>query len=274
MGEIPKEFLDQVLQAREATPEPPKEQSYASEVVELPSRGLFYPPDHPLSKGTIELRPMTAKDEDILTTESYIRKGVVLDKLFQSLIITKGVSYDDILVADRDALMIAARAGAYGEIYSTTVTTPSGKEVSVDIDLTTPKFLEIDETLITPGKNEFTFITPTSKDTIVFKLLTNGDQRAIDEALSKAKKVDQADTQLTTRLAFMIQSINGNADRTRIRLYVRDMLAKDARALRAFIRKVQPGVDLSVELIDEETLEPFRGEVAFGLDFFWPDTKL
>lgn len=254
------------------TPTPPITSSkYPTIVVDLPSKGLFYPEGHPLASGQIEMRYMTAKDEDILTTEAYIRKGVMLDKLFQSLIVTK-VNYDEILVVDRDALMIAARAGAYGEIYEAKVTSPSGEEMVVDIDLNNVKHLEIDQTLITPGQNRFEFITK-SGDTIVFKLLTNSDQRVLDESLAKGKRADQSDSLLTTRLAHMIQSVNGNADKIQIKIFVRDMLAKDARILREFIKKVQPGIDLSMELIDPKTFQPFRSEVSFGLDFFWPDSR-
>lgn len=266
-----QDSVNQVLNAVPAEQPTIRQTGYPTVLVDLPSQGLFYPEGHPLSSGQIEMRFMTAKDEDILTTEAYIRKGIVLDKLFQNLIITK-CNYDDILVADRDALMIAARSNAYGEIYTTKATSPSGKEISIDIDLNTIKHLEIDKTLITPGQNRFE--CEVAGKTVVFKLLTNGDQRILEDSINKGKRADQSDQQLTSRLAFMVQSVDGDADKTKIKFFVRDMLARDARKFRAFIKKVQPGVDLSIELIDPDTFQPFRSEISFGLDFFWPDSGL
>lgn len=254
-----------------STPEPIiKQVGYPTIMVDLPSKGYFYPPDHPFASGIVELRHMTAKDEDILTTESYIRKGIVLDRLFENLLVTKG-RYEDLLVADREALMIAARANAYGEIYTTKVTAPSGTEVDVDLDLNNVKHLPIDTSAITIGHNRFEFKTPISGDVIIFKLPTISDQKLINETLSKSKRADQADNQFTARLINMVQEFNGITDRVQITLKIRDMLAKDARALRNFIKKVQPGLDLSVEVIDPETFQTFSSEYSFGLDFFWPD---
>lgn len=272
------DLVNKVLTATQATPTPtPVEEptivksGYPTIIVDLPSQGLFYPEGHPLASGQIELRFMTAKDEDILTTESYIKKGVVFEKLFQNLLITK-VNYDEILVADRDALMIAARANAYGELYDTKVIAPSGKEVPVSIDLLEIPHLEIDKSLITPGQNRFEFEVAGSK--VVFKLLTNGDQKVIEETLNKGKRADQADPQFTSRIAHMIQSVDGNADKVKIKIFVKDMLARDARLLRAYIKKVQPGVDMGIELIDPDTFQTFKSDINFGLDFFWPDAGI
>ena len=70
---------------------------FPTEIIDLPSKGKLYPKDHILSSGTIEMKYMTAKEEDILTNQSYIKQGVVLDKLFKALIMTK-VNYNDILL--------------------------------------------------------------------------------------------------------------------------------------------------------------------------------
>ena len=57
-----------------------KRKTIPSEIVQLVTRGKVYPKDHPLRSGTIEMRYMTAYDEDILTNPSYLREGVILDK--------------------------------------------------------------------------------------------------------------------------------------------------------------------------------------------------
>lgn len=248
-----------------------KKSVYPTLMVELPSKGLLYPEGHPLSDGVIEMKYMTAKEEDILTTESYIKQGIALDKLFQSLIVTK-VDYSDILVGDNVAIMLAARIYGYGEKYLSKIKMPSGKEKEIEVDLTELKAKEIDESLITKGVNEFTFTTPIGKNIIKFKLLTNGDQKAIDAKLKEYKKPGSRDFQLTARLCQMIVSVDGETNPALIRAFVdNDLRALDSRAFREFAKRIQPDIDLSIELIDEETGDSFRTEVAFGLNLFWLD---
>lgn len=248
-----------------------KKSTYPTLIVELPSKGLLYPEDHPLSSGKIEMKYMTAKEEDILTTESYIKSGIVLDKLFQSLIVTK-VDYDSILLGDKNAIMIAARIYGYGEKYLSKIKTPSGREKEIEVDLNTIGSKQIDESLITKGLNEFTFTTPIGKNVIKFKLLTTGDQRAIDERLKEYKKPGSRDFLLTSRLCQMILSVDGETSPFVIRGFVEnDMRALDSRAFREYVKNVQPDVDMNIELIDEETGDSFRAEIAIGLNFFWLD---
>jgi len=245
---------------------------FPTQMVELPSKGLLYPEDNPLSKGVIELKYMTAREEDILTTESYIKQGVVLDKLFQSLIVDKSINYDSILLGDRNAIMIASRIYGYGEIYKFEVTAPSGKKQPVSLDLNELKAKEFDEDLITPGVNEFTYTTPFGKNVIKFKLLTVGDERIIDERLKKHKTPGSKDSKLTTRLFQMIIDVDGKTEPPYIRSFIENQLrALDSRAFREYINTIQPNVDMSIELVDEETDEPFQATVSIGLDFFWPD---
>ena len=71
---------------------------FPTEEVSLPSKGLIYPADNPLAKGSVEMKYMTAKEEDILTNETYIKKGTVIDKLLQALIVNKEIDYNDLLI--------------------------------------------------------------------------------------------------------------------------------------------------------------------------------
>ena len=127
-----------------------------TETIELPSKGLLYPADSELSKGTIEIKYMTAKEEDILTNQSYIKDGVVLDKLMKSLIVSE-INYNDLLLVDKDAIMVAARILGYGKDYEFTY-----DYEKVTIDLTELKDKKFNEKLIVPGKNEFVFKLPFS----------------------------------------------------------------------------------------------------------------
>ena len=165
-----------------------------TETIDLPSKGLLYPEGHPLSEGTIEIKYMTAKEEDILTNQNYISDGTVLDKLLKSLIITK-FNYGDLIVGDKNAIMIASRILGYGAEYKFKY---NGVEETVDLSKINNK--ELDESLFTKGKNEFTFDLPASDNTITFKFLTHSDEIKISQELDGIKKLKKNESpELTTR---------------------------------------------------------------------------
>ena len=159
-------------------------QIFPTEEVTLPSKGLIYPKDNPLSKGVLEMKYMTAKEEDILTNESYIKNGTVIDKLLKSLIITP-IDYNDIIIGDKNAIMIAARVLGYGKDYTFTY---DGEEHTVDLTEVKDKELE-EKNLLSKGQNEFEFTLPTTKKAITFKILTHGDERKIENEIKGIKKV-------------------------------------------------------------------------------------
>src|SRR6056300_1647931 len=156
-----------------------------TETVVLPSKGLLYPEDSPLAKGELEMKYMTAKEEDILTNQNYITNGTVIDKLLQSLILTKNVDYSSLLVGDKNAMMIAARVLAYGKNY---VVNYRGQEYTIDLSLLKEK--EIDLEIFKDRKNEFKFTLPESKIDVTFKILTHADEKAIDKELDGLDKID------------------------------------------------------------------------------------
>jgi len=234
-----------------------------TEVVDLPSQGKLYPKDHPLAEGKIEMKYMTAKEEDILTNQAYIRDGVVLDKLLQSLIITK-FNYSDLLIGDKNAIMIAARVLGYGKDYNFTY-----EGVEETVDLTDVNNIEIDEELFKSGKNEFNYTFPHSGNEITFKLLNHGDEVKIQRELDGLKKINKnEDPTLTTRLKHMILSVEGKTDKKDIREFVdKYLLARDARALREYIKSISPDVDLTFFPSGSETTKT----IPIGVGFFWPD---
>ena len=239
--------------------------SVPTETIELPSKGLLYSSDSPLSSGKIEMKYMTAKEEDILTNQSYIQKGIVLDKLFQSLIVSD-INYDDLLVGDKDAIMLAARVLGYGKEYTFTY---DGEEYTVDLTKFDNK--ELDESKYAKGINEFSFILPNSKLPITFKLLTHGDDKKIQAELDGLKKINKnLSPELSTRLKYIITSVNGERETKTIREFVdQGMLAMDSRALREQISTVQPGIDLTFFPTDAEV----GITLPIGLSFFWPDAR-
>ena len=233
-----------------------------TEIVELPSKGLLYSEESGLKSGKVEMKYMTAKEEDILTNQSYISKGTVLDKLMQSLIVSK-IDYDELLVGDKNAIMVAARILGYGADYNFTY---NDEEQSVNLSLLENK--EIDSSLFKNG-NKFEFTLPHSKNHITFKLLTHKDEKNIQRELDGLKKINKDNApELTTRLKYMITSVEGKSETKDIRDFVDNyLLAKDSRALREQIRKIQPDVDLTFFPNGDED----RVSLPIGLEFFWPD---
>ena len=238
-----------------------------TEEVELPSKGLLYPKENPLSSGKIEMKYMTAKEEDILTNQDYIQKGVVIDKLLQSLIVNKDINYNDLLIGDKNAIMVAARILSYGKDYEFIW---DGQSQNIDLSIMQNK--EIDEKLFQSGENNFSFTLPNTENQITFKLLTHGDDKKIDAEIKGLKKIDkQGAHEVTTRLAHIITSINGSEEKKDIREFVKGyLLAKDARELRNYYSKISPDVDMKVYLDTEGGGEEVV-DLPIGLNFFWPD---
>ena len=240
---------------------------FPTEEVSLPSKGLVYSSESPLSKGFIEMKYMTAKEEDILTNEAYIKKGNVIDKLLQSLIVTP-INYNDLLLGDKNALLIAARVLGYGKNY---VFELNGIEHTIDLTELEDKELK-QEHLLKPNHNEFSFTLPVLQKEITFKLLTHSDEQKIDEELKGRKKAKQESAELTTRLKYIIQSIDGDYEKRTIREFVdNQLLAKDSRALREYMKQIGPDVDMTFEYEDENG-ETQRGvNVPLNITFLWPD---
>jgi hypothetical protein len=233
-----------------------------TEIVELPSKGLLYPEGNPLAEGKVEMKYMTAKEEDILTNQAYIKQGVVLDKLLQSLIVTK-INYDDLIVGDKNALMVAARILGYGKDYSFDYDSES-----YTVDLSTLDNKPFNESLITKGVNEFSYTLPNSGTDVTFKILSTSDEKAIDAELAGLKKINKdLSPELSTRLKYIITSVNGNRETKTIREFVDNhLLARDSRLLREYIRQIQPDVNLTfISNSGEEVAIPVN------LNFFWPD---
>jgi hypothetical protein len=247
--------------------------TYPTEVINLPSKGMFYPEGSPLRSGEIELKYMTAKEEDILTSTNLIQKGIVLDKLMDSLIVTKGVKATDLLIGDLNAVMVAARILGYGKDYTIDINCPvCEKEVTQTVDLTT--LVNENEPTETSTK-EFTLVLPISKAEVKVKLLTRGDELAIEKE-SKALKKTNADIESdsTTRLRAMITSVNGDTSKGVIWQFVDNLLVRDARFLREQYRTYIPDVNFNFTVDCDCTTDSPEKKVMrlpIGTNFFWPD---
>ena len=246
---------------------------FPTEDVTLPSKGLLYPEGHPLRSGVIKMKYMTAKEEDILTNQNFIKNGTVINKLLQSLIVTP-VNYNDLLIGDKNAILIAARILGYGADYTFEYVSPNtGDKEEVTIDLTELDDKELDESLMIEGRNEFAFTLPTSKVEVTFKFLTHGDEEKIQKELKGLKKINkQSSSELTTRLKHTLLSVNGYRDIKTIREFVDNrFLARDSKAFRSYLSDIMPDINMEIDLDLEngDTIEDVN--IPLGVSFFWPD---
>ena len=250
-----------------------EKRQFPTEVIDLPSKGYFYPKDNPLSSGQVEIKYMTAREEDILTSINLIQKGIVLDKLLEALVVSD-VNLDDILIGDKNAIMVASRVLAYGKDYIFDFTDPSSGETREEsVDLTKLKDKKVDFSKYEKGKNEFDFELPASKKVITFKILTQKDEKQIDNELKAMKKLTKEsgiDPEITTRLKASILAVDGDRERNTVNKFVdNEFLSVDSFAYRVYLASITPDIDLSysVELDNGEVEEV---AVPVTAQFFWP----
>ena len=245
---------------------------FPTEVLDLPSEGKLYPKESPLSSGRITIKYMTAKEEDILSSQNLIRKGVVLDKLFESIIVDK-IDINDITIGDKNAILLATRVLGYGPEYEFSFYSPlKGEVVEAKVDLSKIKTKEVDTSLFN-YKNEFDYTTPIGKNKIKFKILTHGDEALIDKDIEALKKINKdVSSDITTRLRYMIKSVDGNTDMGSINKFVNSMMARDSRAFREYVRSITPDLDMKFTYTHEDG-EVEEAPVSMGVGFFWPTTQ-
>ena len=246
---------------------------FPSEVVTLPSKGLLYSEDSPLRKGEVEMKYMTAREEDILTNQNLIQNGTVIDKLLQALIISP-INYNDLLVGDKNAILVASRILGYGKDYKFKFLNPkTGNEETAEVDLTKIDDKELDESKVTNSENEFTYTLPISKVNITFKILTHGDEVAIEKELKGLEKLGQGNKFLTTRLKHTILSINGDYEKKTIREFVdNQLLARDSKSFRDYIKDLMPDVKLIFDYEGSDGKVVEEVPIPIGVNFFWPES--
>ena len=248
-----------------------EDSKFPTEIIELPSKGYFYPKDNPLSSGKVEMRYMTAREEDILTSPNLLKQGIVINKLLESLVVDKSINLDDILIGDKNALTISARILGYGKNYEFSFVTRETGEMNGTVDLTSLKEKEIDFSKHTKGVNEFSFTLPNSKRVITFKLGTQKDEREIDKELEALKKISKGvNYQMTTRMKKIISSVDGDDELATVNKFVdKEFLSQDALAFRKHLVSITPDVDMMANVKGEDGVER---EVAVVLtaQFFWP----
>jgi hypothetical protein len=241
------------------------------DVIPLPSKGLLYPGQ----QGTVKVEYMTAMDENILTSPNLIKSGKVIEILIERKIKESPVPFDQLLIGDRNAIMIWLRATGYGEMYPVKLTDPtSGVEFETEIDLSILKTKELPTNIEPDEKGEFSFVLPKSNKKIKFRLLTVGDEKSISSRAEKYEKAtkSQISNLLTYRLQAQIKEIDGNRDINFIQQFINVMPAYDSLKFREYSDAIEPGIDMSAEV--EGPTGTFQAPITIGLNFFWPNVRV
>jgi len=244
------------------------EHKFPTEVIDLPSGGKLYPKDSPLAEGKLELKYMTTREEDILMSENLIAQGVVIDKLLDSLIVTQGVKQEQLVLGDKNAVLVAARILAYGPHYTCEVANPNNLEQKIEhtFDLTECPFKEAVDG-VDYSNNSFDYETPVGKNKIKFKLLTGVEEKLIEKDLEQSKKVGY-NSEITTRLRYTITEVDGDNKPETISVFSQNMLARDSMALRNYITEISPDIDLTSEI--QIGGEAVSVSIPLTVEFFWP----
>lgn len=247
----------------------------AVDAVPLPSEGKIYPEGTSVHNcQTVEIRAMTAREEDILTSRALIKKGTVISELLRSCLVDKSINVDGMISGDRNALMTAIRITGYGADYEVEVSCPECSESSkqtFNLAELPIKRLEIEP--IEPGTNRFTFVLPVSKKQVVFRFLTGQDEQnmSIETDRRKKKLGSDVDSLVTNRLLYSIMAVDGVEDRSKIAQFVKNMPARDSRSLRKFMDDSEPGIEMKSWMDCPNCSESSEVTLPIGVSFFWPD---
>ena len=245
------------------------------ETVPIPSEGKVYPEGSVLcNRHVLEIKAMTAQEEDILSSRALIQQGTVITHLIQSCLIDKTVDVQKMLLGDRNSLMVSVRITGYGSAYNADSMCPecgvrsSQKYSLTDLEI---KRLEIDPVL--HGENRFSFTLPITGKEVHFKFLTGEDEEERNVTMERKKKMSpgmKVDAAVTSKLEQLILSIDGVTERGKINQFIKNMPALDSRRLRAYIEKHEPGIDMSVWMSCPGCSNTSRVSLPIGGNFFWP----
>ena len=248
-----------------------------TEFVDLPSGGNGYPENHPLyNTDTIEIKYMTAKDEDILTSQTLLKKGLAIDRFIANIIVDKNIKPTDLLTGDRNAILIAARISGYGSTYEASVgCRECGTQNRIEFDLTnsdikTPEIPE-DLNVINNGNGTYDVKLPFTKFTVTLRLLTGEDENHISRHLTNVRKNKLPESLLTTQFKRIITAVEGYTEKDIINKFIENMTTADSRHIRFVNRLITPDINITENLTCRECGAEQEVDVPFGTDFFWPD---
>jgi len=259
------------------TEEPRLNWAMPTEIVELPSRGRFYGPDHPLhGKTSLEIRYMTAKEEDIITSQALIREGVAVDRMIQSLLVDRTVDVNTLLLGDKNALIVASRITGYGPEYNTTVSCPACTQTTRHtFDLTEQSHIEFEEAIASGDcfldeNNHLVVALPFSQVEVRCRFMTGKDELEQFKRAKRKSKTKRDQNNLTDAFKNYIVSVNGSSDGLDIRTFVEAMPARDSFYLRSLYGAATPNVNMTQNFECENCGHEADMEVPLTVDFLWP----
>jgi len=253
--------------------------SAPTDFVELPSKGAFYPPEHPLHGAeSAEIRYMTARDEDILTNRSLLKQGLAFDRLIESVLVDKRIKAASLLLGDRNAILINTRITGYGSEYTTDITCAGcGTQQEFEFDLDLAHSQHLDESLLedgsvrASGSGTFIITMPSSDTEVEVKFLTGADESKLSKETERKRKRKLDSAVFTDQLRSFIVSVDGNEDTIALQQFVYNMTSRDARVLRLKYTSLMPSIDLTQEFSCLNCGHTADMEVPLGSNFFWPD---
>tara|TARA_R100000805_G_C3620741_1_gene124525 strand:- start:1 stop:837 length:837 start_codon:yes stop_codon:yes gene_type:complete len=247
-----------------------------TQFVDLPSEGRLYPVGHPLhNQETIEIRFMTAKDEDILTSRSLLKKGIAIDRLIANLVVDENINPSSLLVGDRYAILVAARASAYGHFYETTVNCPACNESSdYTFNLLEPKVYNGDDyedySITKNDIGNYVVTLPYTKLLVEVRMLTGHDEVNMIKKIQKINK-NKTDISISDQMTSYVVAVNGYKEANVINHVIKNITATESRYLRNAYKSVTPDLKVSGDFECPSCGHEQDLEVPFGADFFWPD---
>lgn len=248
-----------------------------AEVVVLPSGGVIYPTESGLhNKKDLQIKAMTTKEEDILTSRALIKKGTVINELIKACVTDPGVDLDALIAGDRNALMIGIRCTGYGSIYKPTMQCPAcSVQGEQQFDLAKLAIKPLEEKPVSDGANEFEFKLPKTGARVTFKFLTGKDEEELLATQERKKKViaSQVDTLVSDQIKAALISVNNVRDKNKLAFFVDNMPGQDSLALREHMGKIQPGIDMTAMFECDACGHTEEVQIPIGIEFFWPSTR-
>jgi len=244
------------------------------ETVPLPSKGKIYSKDSWFHmKETVDIKSMTANEEDILASQAYIKKGVVVDELIKSCVMDRNADPKDLLVGDKNALAMAIRITGYGSSYDASIVCQHCRHKNQKVfNLTELAIKPLQAEPIEPGLNCFEFNLPVTKKKVYFKLQTGRDEEVLQKTIESKRNIlgEMSIGPITSNLESMIVSIDGIEEAGKIKEFISMMPAYDSRSLRSYMTKIQPGMDMNVTIKCDNCGEKSEAFLPINANFFWP----
>ena len=243
--------------------------------VMLPSKGMIYPPNSPIhNMEEVEVRHLTAADEDILTSRALLRSGKAIDTMLSNVLMNKSIQVDELVSGDKNAILTFLRITGYGPEYPDEIDCPGcGDNIKHEFDLSklTMRFLDINP--VAPGENRFSFLLPSGLE-LEFKLLNSAEDAAITEEQEKLKRTTNSplEKNITTKLKYQITLVDGKDDRTFINNFVDTMSVRDSRAFRKYLEELEPDVNMKQDFKCRMCGHTEEVDIPVTVGFFWPES--